>query len=349
LLQGDFKNILVHSLIQVGDAIFSTPAVGLLRKAYPNAKITMMVKPIAAELMQNHPVIDEVIVFDYRPKHLGLGKMIKFLRDIRARKFDLCISLDGKPRPAIIAWLAGIPIRIGPTELLGTKNRSPRLFTHLYSVPDFNKVHQAEVLQALVRQLSGVEGSSRPSISRIADANMAKAESLLAKLPAGRHNIAFCVKGTFPLKNWPKERFAALMDRLAAEYDAALFIIGAPGDKSYADDVIKLASTPVANFCGETSLMDLAALLERADLLVSCDTGAAHIAATTRVPIVVMYGCGEPYGFHPLTETRTTLSKDFPCKPCSYPADGCPHDHMCMNAISVDEVFEAAAQYLVKP
>lgn len=346
---GDPRNILVHCLINIGDVLMSTSALALLKEIYPQAKITMMVKPAAAPIVQNNPVVDEVIIFDYTPKKTSLKKMFHFLQLIRSRKFDLSISLDGKSRPAYLTFLAGIPRRVGPSGIFGGKSKALKIFTDVIQTPNYLEVHQTQVLQSIVRGFTGYKGTAQPVMARIMPENEAVADNLLAELVPKRYQIALCVKGTFPLKDWPAARFAQLVDQLAVQQDSAFFIIGAPADKAYADRVITQATTPVANFCGRTSLVDLAALLTKADLFITVDTGAMHIGATTGVPLVALFGCTTPINVAPCSATATIIAHKFPCNPCHYPADSCPHQFQCMDSITVAEVLQAATAQLIGP
>ncbi|MEN6568229.1 MAG: lipopolysaccharide heptosyltransferase II [Veillonellales bacterium] len=367
-MSNQYRNILVHSLVNIGDVLLSTSAVALLRQVYPDAKITMMVRPAAAQLVTNNPVIDEVIIYDYKAKHKSFGKMWQMAQRLRSKHFDLSISFDRKLRPALLTWLAGIPVRVGPDKVFDDKpSRVTMLYTRTIPIHhDIVNTLQAETYQAIIRGFTGAIGSAKPVMARIMPENEEKARQLLVSLKPGQSDsviarnegtkqsqptlqqsrplrIALCVKGTFPLKTWPKERFAAVVDQLAAQYTAQFFIIGALEDKDYADEVIVLAKTPIANFCGQTSLVDLAALLQKTDLLVTVDTGTAHIAATVGILMVVIYGCTTPNRWHPLNKNAVILSSHEPCCPCSIAAAQCPQ-HTCMYKIDVQKVVEKIRQ-----
>ena len=96
-----YKNILVNALVNLGDVVLTTSAIALLRKAYPEAKITMMVKPVVRQAVENNPLIDDVIVFQYKAKGNSFGKMLGMVKDIKRRHFDLSVSFDRKLRPAL--------------------------------------------------------------------------------------------------------------------------------------------------------------------------------------------------------------------------------------------------------
>lgn len=365
-----FNSILVHSLVNIGDVLLSTSAVALLRRIYPDAKITMMVKPAAAQIVTNNPVIDEVILYDYKAKHKSFGKMWEMVQYLRSKHFDLSISFDRKLRPALLTRLAGIPVRVGPDKVFDDKpSRVTMLYTNTIPIRhDLVNTLQAETYQAIIRGFTGTSGSAKPVMARIMPENEQTAKKLLASLTVACSNpviarsegtkqsqsdirepqplrIALCVKGTFPLKTWPKERFAQVIDQLAAQYRAFFFIIGAPEDRDYGDEVIALAKTPVANFCGRTSLADVAALLDQADLFITVDTGATHIAATRGIPMVVIYGCTTPKRWHPINENAVALSSKETCCPCSITANACRHMN-CLCKITTDQVMEASTRII---
>lgn len=349
-----YKNIIVHSMVNLGDVLLSTSAVALLRQIYPQAKITMMVRPAVAQIIVNNPVIDDVIIYDYKGKNRSIKSMLGMIGELRKRKFDCCISFDRKLRPALLAWFAGIPVRVGPEKVFDDKpSWVTKLYTHVIPIKhDLINTLQAQTYQEIIRGFTKTSGSTLPVMAHIMPEHEKKAESLFQTLPIiangdkqSPYRVALCVKGTFSLKDWPKERFAQLVDQLSTHYKAVFFIIGAPEDKEYADQVIAMTKTPVANFCGQTNLLEVAAVLKRADLFISVDTGAAHIAATVGVPMVVLYGCTSPKRWHPISDKAVVISSDEPCCPCSVPADGCP-EHMCMSNISVDTVLEKVGQCL---
>jgi len=349
-----YKNILVHSMVNLGDVLLSTSAVALLRTIYPQAKITMMVKPAVAQVVMNNPVIDDVIVYDYKAKNSSIKGIMAMVGELRKRKFDCSISFDRKLRPALLTWFAGIPVRVGPEKVFDDK---PSLVTKLYTnvIPikhDIVNTLQAETYQEIVRAFTKTSASAVPVMARIMPEQEQKAEKLFQSLPAISNEkgqlpyyIALCVKGTFALKDWPKERFAQLISQLSQQYTAGFFIVGAPEDAKYAEDVMALTKAQVTNFCGQTNLPEVAAVLKKADLFITVDTGATHIAATVGVPMVVIYGCTSPKRWQPISENVVVLSSQETCCPCSIPADACP-EHRCMNHIQVDMVLKAVEHFL---
>ena len=321
-----YKNILINALVNLGDVVLTTSAVALIKKHYPDAKITMMVKKVVREAVENNPVIDDVIVFDYKAKENSFSKMLAMVREIKRRKFDLSISFDRKLRPALLTFLAGIPRRVGATKIFDdNKSKVTILYTDVVNIEhDLNQTLQAETYQTIVRKFFNIEGHEKPVFARITDESKSNVNKLFARLPSAKLKIALCVKGTFPLKTWSKEYFAEVVQNLAANDDAAFYIVGAPNDRDYADEVIREINLPVENFCGETSLVDLAEIFYKSDLLITVDTGATHIAATTGVKMITMYGCTSPDRWHPINDNAIVFTSREECCPCSVKAEQCP-------------------------
>ena len=345
-----YNNILVNALVKLGDVVLTTSAIALLKKAYPNAKVTMLCKGVVRQAVENNPVIDEVMVFDYKAKQNSLGKMLDMVKEIKRHNFDLSISFDRKLRPAILCFLAGIPTRVGADRIFDDKpSKVTWLHTDTIKIKhDIVNTLQAETYQEIVRGFTGLNGHEVPVFANLTKKNHEKAEMLLSRLPKSDKVIALCVKGTFGLKTWPKEYFATVVNELNQKYNAAFFVVGAPGDRAYSDEVIKEIGLPVENFCGDTSLTDLAALISKVDLFITVDTGATHIAATTGVKMVTMYGCTSPKRWHPFNKNARVMSYDPECCPCSYGENECPYlpKPKCLYEVTPNNVLEACLEVM---
>ena len=345
----EYRNILVYAMVNLGDVVLLTSAIALLKKAYPQAHITMLSRPIVREVIEHNPVIDDVILFDYKAKQNSMKQMWSMVQELRRRKFDLAILFDRKLRPALLCLLAGIPVRVGPSRVLDARpSRVTWLYTHTVPITyDLDETLQAETYQEIIRGFTGAAGHEHPVLPTPTEEQRAKAESFLSSA-AGKRKIGLCVKGTFGLKTWPKEYFAEVVRALNFRYDAAFYVTGAPGDYAYAEDVISTIGLPVENLCGKTNLMELAALYGQLDLLISVDTGGAHIAAVTGVPLVVMFGCTSPRRWHPISDNAVAFTSHEPCCPCSYRETDCPSypQPNCLYHVRPDVVLAECIRFL---
>lgn len=342
-----YRNILIQVLCNTGDVVLCTSAIALLKKAYPEAKMTAMVRPGSREIVENNPVVDDVIVAEYKSKQWSVGAMLNFVKQIKKNRFDLCICFDGKLRSALYCYLAGIPVRVAANDIF---TKLPywrrKLFTHIIPPDcDIARSHQTEIFQSVIRQFTGIKGNSLPVIARITDGHKTKVQHLISELPSHTYRIALCVKGTFALKDWPQQNFTALIEQISQLIPhSAFYIIGAPGDREYADGIITGTRVPVANLCGLTGLIDLAELLNQSHMFITVDTGAVHIASTTNTKVIAIYGCTAPVRWHPLNECYAVIHAGVHCSPCSVPADACPEEHACMKANTVDKVLQTVTK-----
>ena len=341
------KNILVHSLVNLGDVLLSTSAVDLIKKIHPDAKVTMMVRPVARQLVENNPIIDEVIIFDYKGENKGIKKAWEMVRLIKSKKFDLCISFDRKLRPAIITWLAGIPVRICPDKIFDDiPSKVTWFYTNVVHIThDIVNTLQANTYQEIIRIFFKSNKVGSPVMALPNKSSVEFVENLIADLPKREKIIGLCVQGTFPLKTWPREYFIETIKCLNEKYNAIFFITGAPEDKDYVNLIIDESNVKIANFCGKTSLVDLVTLYKKTDLFVTVDTGAAHIAATTGVPMVVMYGCTSPKRWHPINEKARVITMNKNCCPCKIHAHECPKPK-CLWDITPQMVLEKCEELL---
>lgn len=342
-----FKNILVTALFNLGDVILMTSALDLIKKFFPETKITLLVNYALQDAVIDNSVVDDVIGFKYQHGVKSFSATRSMAGEIRRRNFDLAISFDRKPRSAILLFLSGIKRRVCPTKVLNSKkSRVTFLYTDVVEIThDLDKTLQAETYQEIVRKFFNIEGHGEPQFPK---KSSPVADKLLGQLPADKLKIALCVKGTFPLKTYPKEYFAEVVKSLREKYPAEFFIVGAPNDKDYAEEVIAEIGGGVKNFCGETSVTDLAEIFRRTDLLITVDTGATHIAATTKIKMVVMYGCTSPDRWHPVNKNAIVLTSRESCCPCSVKVEGCPTypKPNCLYNVTPDKVIAAAEKFL---
>ncbi|MBR5912993.1 MAG: glycosyltransferase family 9 protein [Selenomonadaceae bacterium] len=343
----EYKNILVNMLVNLGDVILTTSALDLIKKFFPYTKITALVKPVVKDAVIDNPVIDDVIIFDYKSKVSTFKQTREMISEIRRRKFDLSISFDRKLRPALLTFMSGIKKRVGPSKVFDDDtSRVTILYTDVIKIThDLNKTHQSETYQEIVRKFFNIEGHGTPQFPRTFSI---KANELLSHFAPNKFKIALCVKGTFPLKNWSKEYFVEVVDALSIKYDAEFFIIGAPDDREYADEVIAAMKVDVKNFCGETSLTDLAEIFRKIDLFITVDTGSAHIAATTEVKMVTIFGCTPLSRWRPINPNAISLTSNEKCCPCKVKPENCPSypKPNCLYNVKPEDVIKAAIELL---
>lgn len=342
------NSILISNLNNLGDVICSTSALDLIRRHFPYARIGLMVRPDAGQVLRRHPLVDDLFIYQYKSGS-SVGGLWKMAWQIRPKNYEMYLSLDRKPRSALIAFLAGIKTRVTPDRLhhfSPPRWWMPYLCTRVMQFPPDSFHCLVEMFEEPVRQALDIQGYGRTSLPPPTDAERERAQNILA-LAGGKKIVGFSVRANAPVKNWPPGYFAEMMDRLAENVEPFMYVTGSPGDREYVDQLLaKCRSARPVNLCGHITLMEMAALTGLSDLFVTLDTGAVHIAGNSGLEnLICIFTATEPEGV--LKSARqavvmTTSEPCCPCRSCSYDEDKRP----CQTGLSVDTVYEAAMNLL---
>lgn len=351
--------ILLVRLRQIGDVVFTTPAVHALRRHFPAAHLTYIVEPAAAPIVLHNPHLDEVIVAPRARGVRGMREDLALGRRLRAGRYDLAIDFHGGPRAALLTWLSGAPERIG-YEVAGRSWMYTRRIARPRELrPRHSVENQWDLLAAL--GIGPPERSEFPVEMPVeSQAALTVADRLARAGVAGADALVVVhVSAGNPFRRWPAEHFVALVSALAGgDPRCRIVITSGPSEGDAAGRVIADARARLDRgtaarvlSCGEFSLPELRALVERAALYIGGDSGPLHVAATTRVPIVGLYGPTLPSRSAPWrSEDSVTESVDagaLPCRPCDQRVCE-PGDFRCLTSIQPAQVLEAATRALTK-
>jgi lipopolysaccharide heptosyltransferase I len=319
----------------LGDVTHALPILRLLRRRYPNAKISWLVAPYCSGLLEGHPDLDEVILFDRRRfgtawKNPSAGlDLIRFKRDLRRRRFDWVIDLQGLFRSGWLAWLTRAPVRIG---FANAREFSWLFYTHRIPI---NTLEQHAVDRYLrIAQAAGCADEPIEFPFAVSDSD----RSSVAQM-TGHDPYAVLLPGAnWPTKRWPVENYQALVDPIRQRFNLRSIVAGGP-------DTIELAnSIPSAlNLAGKTTLPQLVALLERATLVIANDSGPMHIAAALNKPLVTIFGPTNPIRTGPYSRPDSVVRVDIPCSPCY--SRKCSHTS-CLRWLGIEPVLATAAEQL---
>ena len=330
--------ILVRGTNWVGDALLMTPALIAVRRTFPRAHLSLLVRPWVADLFRGNPAVDEILLYESAGLHRGIGGKLRLARDLRRRRFDLAVLFQNAFEAALLAWLAGIPERVG----FATQGRGLLLTRAVPVPPGLERCHQVDYYLGLVRSLGYAAHPAEPVLV-VSREEQERADRLLRE--AGCDETARfivlnpgAVYGT--AKRWPAERFGALADRLLAGGFRPV-LVGAPSDAASAAEVRAASAHPEAfvDLTGRTDLKTLAGILCRAHAFVTNDTGAMHVAAAVGTPLVAIFGPTDPVTTAPVSRRATLVRRPVFCSPCLLRE--CPIDHRCMRGVGVEEVHEA--------
>jgi lipopolysaccharide heptosyltransferase II len=339
--------ILLIRLREIGDVVFTTPAVHALRRQFPSAHVTYIVEPTAEPVVRHNPDIDELLVAPRTRGLAGLRADVRLGRGLRAQRFDLAIDFHGGPRASLLTWLSGAPRRIG-YEVAGRS----WMYTDRVARPrELRRRHSVENQWDLLTPLGigAPDRSSEPVVMRADEDTSRRVSARLADagITGDDALIVMHVSAGNPFRRWPLEHFVDVARALTA-HDARRRVIITAGP-SERDAAAEVAAAANAVTCGDFSLLELRALLDRAALYIGGDSGPLHIAATTGVPIVGLYGPTLPERSAPWRNPRiATVSIDvgaLPCRPCDQRVCA-PGDFRCLTGLAPDRVVDAAERLL---
>ncbi|HTK08983.1 MAG TPA: lipopolysaccharide heptosyltransferase II [Ktedonobacteraceae bacterium] len=353
--------ILVIRVDLIGDLVLSLTTVRALKRTYPEAEIDLLATPASGRVIVDDPDLAEVITYDpniwRRPKALLQQKnwreAFSLRRRLRARHYDLALSVSG-PWAAIIAVLSGAKRTIGFAQ-----EGYPGLLTDpvpgRHWAPDDHK-HEVDYCLELL-QAAGVIPTPADRIPHLTAPSTAvdEVEHLLQNLElrADKPLIACHVSANNgQSKRWPIPYWAILLDQLIAEDGANVILTGAPNDLPLIEQITQRMHQQALNLAGKTSLSQLAALLQRTDLLLTGDSGPMHIAAAVGTPLIAIHGPTDPALSGPISPKATVLRSDIWCSPCytaQGPADCRFHTTQCMKNITPAQVYATIQEKLHVP
>lgn len=340
----DVRKIVVRGVNWVGDAVMTIPALRELRQLFPQAAITLATRSWAKGIFADAEFIDDLLINDRK----GIRSIAAHVSDWKQRQFDLAILFPNAFEPALIASVARVPQRVG----YASQGRG-FLLTHRFELPDWRESrHEVFYYLNIIAEMEALLGKSSrkrvPDCSiRISPERQLEARSFLTsrQVRPDRPTVALCPGSiNSRAKRWPAENFARLGDLLVAECNATILLIGSGNEMEISQKVSGLMDHKPVVLTGETDLSQLTAILNLIDLLVTNDTGPAHIATALERPTLVIFGPTNPSTTRPFGPMAQILRKPPECAPCML--RDCPIDHRCMTAVSVEDVFESACAVL---
>lgn len=350
------RNILVFSLPGIGDTLNTVPALGVLRKTYPKANITVVVMFKGSyDILQNNPLTDEVIYWPFIKK--GKWKSLEFLIRLHKRRFD--IALISYPANRIeynlILFLTGARLRIA--HRYHHRTFGSLFFINSRTILENNGLHNVEENIRLLGLLGiHAENWDKPRIW-LTGKDRAFARSWIEERKLERKNLIAFHPGSASFKNhinkrWAPEKYVELGRRLIREEEGRILVFGGTRE----DELISIVAQeigPGAHAVYESTMTEAVALITRCRMMVSGDTGLMHIAAAVEVPSVAIFGPTSLQWCYPYRSPYRVVSKNLPCSPCFYYSTrplSCDvyGDFRCITQITVEEVLAEVRRTLLR-
>jgi len=305
----------------------------------PHCRIAFLATPTAGNLLETNPYLDQLIVYDKRGSHAGMSAMVRLARRLRQQKFELALLPHRSLRSAILAWAAGIPVRIG-------FSRAPGAFLYTHRVPYGKTVHEVERNLALLQATGGRADGLQPEV--FPDSfDRARVDELLRGVEGGRPLLGLAPGSIWPTKRWTPQGFSEVGATAVRELEAAVVTIGGVEDQGLAAEVCAAIGSKAISAAGRLTLRQSAELIRRCRVLVCNDSAPLHLGVAMGTPVVAVFGpTVTRFGFGPLGKAHAVVERDLPCRPCGiHGGRTCPiGTHECMTGISAAEVYRAVHQ-----
>jgi lipopolysaccharide heptosyltransferase I len=341
------RRILLIKPSALGDVVHALPVAATLRRRYPNIALDWLVEEESADIVRGHPALADVVVSGRRrwlrqlrhPAEIlrALAEMRRFAADLRRRRYDAVLDLQGLFKSALYVLAAGAPIRVGFAE---GREGAPRVLTHRVVAPS-QPVHAVERYLALAAAVDATDPVREFHIS-LSPEDAAAARSHLAASP--RPRVALHAAARWRTKLWEVGRWRDLAASLLAE-GMGVLLTGSREDEALAAAIGTGLNPRPLSLVGRVSLKQLVAVLRDVDLMISVDTGPMHIAAAVGLPVVALFGPTDPLRTGPLGPGRS-LRRELPCSPCLQRRCQIADTYRCMRDLGVAEVLEVARDLL---
>jgi heptosyltransferase II len=331
-----YHNILIRGVNRLGDTLFMMPSIKALKLKYPEARLSVLTKPLPADLYQHNPYIDEVIIFDYQKNHQGLPGRLKLIKTLRAANFDIAVLMHNNFESALMAFLSGIPERIGYQKEL----RAPLLTKSL----PFPKDPTPRIDHFLaITKLIGCEAKINKPDLYLSKTEKEWGSVHLKDLP--RPIVGIIPGAHEKTRIWDGGRFAFVADSIISSANASVLILGGPGDSRLSSMIKSKMKNIPFDMTGEFNLREFIAILSLCDLVISNDTGPMHIASLLDTNVITFFGAGDPIETSPMGANTHVIHRDLPCSPClkSECSEG---NYNCLKLITAEEVLELSLQIL---
>jgi heptosyltransferase-1 len=338
----DYRRVLLIKPSSLGDIVHAMPVVSALKVRWPDAHLTWFVKRQWADLVHRFEDVDRIW-----PVDSTVGGWLGQVRALRGEGFDLVIDLQGLFRSGALAWLSGSPVRIG---FANGREGSPCFYTH--RVPVSSMEMHAVDRYLLVAAALGASPQSKPQFRfKKLEEDLAAIRDLCEKnkFSVQKSWVAISITARWPTKRWPLSSFAAVIDQLTREGLGPIVLIGSSDEKHEAGQLKAITTSSFVDLTGAVPLGFLPALLSRASVLITNDSGPMHIAAAVGTPVVALFGPTSPIRTGPYGSGHAVLNHKVSCSPCF--SRYCENTAYlaCLTNITPDQVMSAVRSHKCRP
>ncbi len=335
--KSSYKNILIIQTAFLGDVIMSTPLIRATKKTFPNAKIDILTIPQTAIVFKHNPHINEVLHFDKRKLWKKLISFFKVVSQIRARKYDLAISIQSSMTSSLLMVLGGISNRTGFAR------------QKLVTLPVTHKrgYHVRIRYLKLLKYFSTEKFYDQSELFWTPNETL-KANQLIYSCRQKRGFVLGVAPGSvWATKQWPKHYYIELL-RLLKNEDVQIVLFGGKDERELCAEIARKSESNALNMTGKLNVLESAALVERVDLMLTNDSAPLHIANAVKTDVFAFFGpTVRRFGCYPYRATDRIFEIDLYCRPCrKHGSHRCPEKHFrCMLEITPERVYQQIMTY----
>jgi heptosyltransferase-2 len=318
--------------------ILATPLIQAARDCFPAAKIDFLTTPLCANLIEGNPALNRILIFDKHRRDRGLKRLYQFARSL---KYDLALIPHRSLRSSLLAWLAGIPHRIGFDTSSGA-------FLFTQKIHYSKESHEIDRNLALLRPFCNRPFNLPPIV--VPDSHDEKVfDALLAGCAPASKMFALAPGSVWETKRWPAVRFFELSQLLLRDWNCYLFFIGGKDEFELCQNITEPLpeKSRVFNLAGKFTFRQSAEVIRRCDALISNDSAPLHLGVAVDTPVFAIFGPTVPaFGFAPRGEKHQVIEKDIYCRPCAiHGGRQCPTGtFLCMKSITPNEILDHIKQ-----
>ena len=319
--------------------ILSTPVIAGLKKIHPQASLTVLTTPLAAALVENDPLVDEVITFDKRGRNKSFSGMVERAKELRAEGFDRVYSIHRSYRTALLLWLAGIPDRVGFKDAH---------FSFLYTDRRQKKVAGHSAIKNLSLLFDELPQTNFDKPLRLFAPPYDRLSQTAKEIfPLDGEIIVLAPGSAWKTKQWHWQGYASVAQHFA-QSGKTVVLMGGSADKAVCAKINEQGQS--LDCSNRLTLSDTLYLMEQSRLVVCNDSMALHMASAFRIPTVAVFCATSPkFGFGPWENPESVVVQDdtLECKPCRrHGSKRCPNGTEACMHIDANQVIHACAGLL---
>lgn len=335
----EVRSILFIRLYFIGDVLLSTPVLDALKRTFPDARLTALIRKRARDVLINNPNVDEIIEYDAVERYHSPFWQGRLALDLRRERYDLAVDLTGDLRSSWILLVSEPGFRVG-------FNHAGTGFLLDRRIPYTARGHGVDHLLSSVESIGATTDDRSPRIY-LTDGETERAAELVrgAGVDAARGFAGLAPGANWPFRRWSPERFGALARLIRERFGMPSVVTGSEGDSGLAEAVVEHSGGSAVSLAGRCDIRGLAGVASEAAVFVANDSGPLHVAASQGTPVVGLFGPNTPEVYAPRGAPSRVIWHRYPCSPCNQ-KQCVREDDPCMAAISVDEVFEAVGSLM---